>query len=99
LSRNITSDRENQFINGQTKIQEGFVHIGGDIATTPLSTLTPNNNYHPQKYGQTEIVKKWVEGYLKNYVGGHQRIWATWLHIGEHCYNTTFHMSISMKPF
>jgi hypothetical protein len=22
-----------------------------------------------------------------------------WLHLGEHCYNTTYHMSIGMSPF
>jgi hypothetical protein len=49
--------------------------------------------------GKTEIVNKWVEGYLRNYVSGQQRTWVRWLHLGEHCYNTTFHMSIGMTPF
>ena len=61
--------------------------------------ITPNTNYHPQTDGQTEIVNKWVEGYLRNYVGGQQRICVKWLHLGVHCYNTTFHMSIGMIPF
>jgi hypothetical protein len=61
--------------------------------------LTPRTIYHPQTYGQTEIVNKWVEGYLRNYVGGQQRTWVNWLHLGEHCYNTTFHMSTGMTPF
>jgi hypothetical protein len=26
-------------------------------------------------------------------------MWVKWLHLGEHCYNTTFHMSIGMTPF
>jgi hypothetical protein len=39
-----------------------------------------------------------VEGYLRNYVEGKQRTWVKWLHLGEHCYNTTFHMSIGMTP-
>ena len=25
--------------------------------------------------------------------------WTKWLHLGEFCYNTTFHMSIGMSPF
>jgi hypothetical protein len=40
-----------------------------------------------------------VEGYLRNYVNKQQRTWVRWLHLGEHCYNTTFHMSIGMTPF
>jgi hypothetical protein len=37
---------------------------------------TPSTSYHPQTDGQTEIVNKWVEGYLRNYVGGQQRTWV-----------------------
>jgi hypothetical protein len=61
--------------------------------------LTPITSYHPQIDGKIEIFNKWVEGYLRNYVGGQQRMWVKWLHLGEHCYNTTFHMSIGMTPF
>ena len=25
--------------------------------------------------------------------------WTTWVHLGEFCYNTTFHLSIGMSPF
>jgi hypothetical protein len=48
---------------------------------------------------QTEIVNKWVEGYLRNYVAGQQKAWVRWIHLGEHCYNTTYNMSIGMTPF
>jgi hypothetical protein len=61
--------------------------------------LTPSTSYHPQTDGKTKIVNKWLEGYLRNYVAGQQRTWIKWLHLGEFCYNTTFHMSIGMTPF
>ena len=61
--------------------------------------LTPSTSYHPQMDGQTEIVNKWVEGYLRNYVVGQHKAWVRWLHLGEYCYNTTQHMSIGMSPF
>jgi hypothetical protein len=48
---------------------------------------------------QTKIVNKWLDGYLKNYVAGQQKTWIKWLHLGEFCYNTTFHMSIDMIHF
>jgi hypothetical protein len=28
-----------------------------------------------------------------------QKAWVRWLHLGEYCYNTTYHMSIGMTPF
>lgn len=28
-----------------------------------------------------------------------QKPWVRWLHLGEHCYNTTYHMSIGMPAF
>jgi hypothetical protein len=89
LPKNIVSDRDSRFIG--TFWRELFRLVGTE--------LTPSTNYHPQTDGQTDIVNKWVEGYLRNYVRGQQRMWVKWLHLGEHCYNTTFHMSIGMKPF
>jgi hypothetical protein len=42
----------------------------GDLFQLVGTELTPNTSYHPQIDGQTDIVNKWVEGYLRNYVGG-----------------------------
>jgi hypothetical protein len=89
LSKNIVSDKDNWFIG--TFWRELFRLVGTE--------LTPSTNYHPQIDGHTEIVNKWVEGYLRNYVGGQHITWVKWLHLGEHCYNTTFDMSIGMIPF
>lgn len=27
------------------------------------------------------------------------KAWLKWLYLGEHCYNTTYHISIGMVPF
>jgi hypothetical protein len=59
----------------------------------------PSTNYHPQTDGKTEIVNKWLEGYLRNYVSGEKKAWIKWMHLGEHFYNTTYHKSIMMTPF
>ena len=61
--------------------------------------LSPSRSYHPQTDGQTKIVNKWLEGYLWNYVSAQRRTWVEWIHLGEYCYNTTYHMSIGMAPF
>jgi hypothetical protein len=85
----IVSDRDNRFM---SIFWQELFHLVG-------TTLNLNTSYHSQTYGQTEIVNKWVEGYLRNYVSGQQKAWARWLYLGEYCYNTTHHMSIGMSPF
>jgi hypothetical protein len=67
LPRNIVSDMDSWFIG--TFQRELFRLVG--------TKLTPSTNYHPQTDGQTEIVNKWVEGYLRNYVSGQQRTWVS----------------------
>eukprot|EP00253_Pinus_taeda_P009680 PITA_09680 len=65
LPKTIVSDRDNRFMGGFW--QELFWLVGTE--------LTPSTSYHPQMDGQTEIVNKWLEGYLRNYVSGQQRAW------------------------
>lgn len=89
LPKTIISDRDNRFLS--MFWQELFQLAGTD--------LTPSTSYHPQTDGQTEIVNKWIEGYLQNYISGQQRAWIRWLYLGEYCYNTSYHMSIGMSPF
>jgi transposase InsO family protein len=88
LPKTIVSDRDSKFMS--TFWQELFRLVG--IA------LTPSTSYHTQTEGQTKIVNKWVEGYLRKYVAGQQKAWTRWLHLGEYFYNTTQHMSIGMSP-
>ena len=61
--------------------------------------LTPNTSYHPQEDGKTKIVNKWIEGYLRNYVTWEQKACIRWLHLGEYCYNTNFHILIGVSLF
>ena len=89
LPNTIVSDRDSRFTGAFWK--ELFRLVGTELATS--------TSYHPQSDGQTEIVNKWIEGYLRNYVAGQQQTWIKWLHLGEYCYNTTYHMPIRMTPF
>jgi hypothetical protein len=89
LPKTIVSDRDSKFMGGFW--QELFILIGTE--------LTPSTSYHPQTDGKTKIVKKWLKGYLRNYVLGQQKAWIKLLHSGEHFYNTTYHISIKMTPF
>ena len=89
LRKQIVSDRDGRFIST-------FWHEIFRLAGTKLATST---SYHPQIDGQTEIVNKWVEGYLRNYVGGQQCTWVSIIttriticlsgcHHLEHCMDT-----------
>lgn len=89
LPRSILSDRDSRFLS--TLWQDVFRLIGTE--------LTPSTSYHPQANGQTKIVNKLVEGYLRNYNASQQRAWVKWLYLGEYCYNSTYHMAIRMTPF
>lgn len=89
LPKNIVSDWDSWFL---SQFWQEIFRLSG-------TNLTPSTNYHPQIDRQTEIVSKWIEGYIRNYVTGQQSAWGKWLHLGEYCYNTTHHMSIKMIPF
>lgn len=89
LPRTIVSDRDNRFL---SNFWQELFRLSG-------TELTPTTSYHPQTDGQTEIVNKWIEGYLRNYATGQQNAWGKWLHLGEYCCNNTHHMSIRMSPF
>jgi len=79
LSKYIVSDKDNMFLSAFW--QELFRLDGIE--------LTLSTSYHPQTDGQTEIVNKWIEGYLRNYAFRQQKAWVKWLHLEKHCYNTT----------
>ncbi|XP_042946164.1 uncharacterized protein LOC122279545 [Carya illinoinensis] len=55
--------------------------------------------YHPQTNGQTEAVNKWVENYLRSYVGDKPKDWSHWIELAEWCYNSSMHASIKLTPF
>ena len=68
LSSNIVSDQDSRFLSSFWK---ELFHLVG-------TKLTPSTSYHPQTDGQIEIVNKWIEGYLRNYVSNQQHAWVKW---------------------
>lgn len=74
-------------------------HFWQELFRVYGTDLTLSTSYHLQIDGQTKIVNKWVEGYLRNYIDGQQKGWVKLIYLCEYCYNTTHHMSIQMTPF
>ena len=85
----IVSDRDAKFKGNFWK--ELFNHIG--------TYLNMSSAYHPQTDGQTEVVNKCLEAYLRCYATKNKNKWAQWLHLAEWWYNSTYHTSAKMTPF
>ena len=58
-----------------------------------------NSVYHPQTDGQTGVVNKCLEAYLRCYAIDKQNKWVHWLHLAEWLYNSTYHTSAKVTPF
>lgn len=55
--------------------------------------------FHPQTDGHSEIVNKPLETYLRCFINGRPKIWSSWVHWTEFCYNTSPYSSILMSHF
>jgi hypothetical protein len=57
------------------------------------------STYHPQTDGQTEVVNKCLETYLRCFTSDRKTQWDQWLPLVEWWYNTSYHVSTHMSPF
>ncbi|CAJ2661631.1 unnamed protein product [Trifolium pratense] len=92
LPDSITNDRDPIFL---SKFWNEFFKLQG-------VELNKSTAYHPQSDGQTEIVNKAVETYLRCMCSDKPSTWSQWISLAEYWYNTNFHSSIQatlMKSF
>lgn len=87
--KTIVSDRDRVFISQFWR--ELFKALGTSLAFS--------SSYHPQTDGQTEVLNRCLETYLRCFAGDEPTHWTRFLALAEYWYNTSFHSAIGMTPF
>nr|KYP46228.1 Retrotransposable element Tf2 [Cajanus cajan] len=58
-----------------------------------------STSYHPQTDGQSEVVNRCLETYLRCMCADSPQNWSKWLPMAEWWYNTTYHIAIKATPY
>ena len=89
MPESIVSDRDPVFTSSFW--QNLFKRCGTQLLTS--------SSYHPQTDGQTEVVNRIIEMYLRCLAAERPSTWVHWLPWAEFCYNSSYHSALRLTPF
>ena len=89
MPTSIVSDRDLVFTS----------HFWQELMKLQGIQLTMSSAYHPQTDGQTEVVNKSLQHYLRAFAADRPATWVEWLPLAEYWFNTNFHTSLKLTPF
>lgn len=89
LPKSIVSDRDPEFI---SRFLSDLFKFSGTL-------LRMSSSYHPQTDGQTEVMNRTVEQYLRAFVHEKPSQWFILLPWAEYHYNTSVHAASGLTPF
>ncbi|KAD6119615.1 hypothetical protein E3N88_10886 [Mikania micrantha] len=73
--------------------------VAEEIFRSQGTTLHMSYAYHPESDGQTEVINRCLEAYLRCFAVDQPKNLVHWLPWAEFWYNTTFHASTRQTPF